>query len=727
MKNIWILLLPFVLFCESGATNYYLSAAGNDNNSGISPSTAWQSITKLNATSFSPGDSIFFRSGDIFRGNMTLGNSVSNIVITSYGTGSKPIISGAQLLTGWTASGAYFKAPYTGTVTNFFVNGREQTLARYPNEHSYLTLDSGQTAFLYDASLASIPSNLITGSKICVHSSQWSWEKSTVIAFAGSKITFGSQMLKPIPKFGYFLYDNINHLDTAHEWKYDATAKSMYYVPEAGANPDAQTCEISIYQNGIEVGANVKNVVIKNIAFMHQANCGILVGNSTNQNITIENCTFSGQYNYGVNLKGRSCRISNSLFRDIDGMAVYINGTGSGAMVVDHNQFINIGITRANGIGGQLNGTALMCASDSNYIHHNTVDSTGYCGISADGAYNLVERNIIDHAMMIENDGAAIKGWGATTTKSIYKNNIIYNSDGNTEGTFQAGFITPAIYFDFNVNNCTIANNTVINHTKKGVFINSANINHTITGNVIYGGNFLLDFNGSNLAPNAVPITGMTVKHNTFFSKDNNSVIIRQVDYTNAFTTGVFDSNYYFQPYTANRYVYRIGATPPYMNFAEWQAKGNDKHTRSSFVSWTYPISYDTIFVNPTDNDVIINLGSTKYFDLDSTELCGEVKLPPFSSKILISTSIPCSTESAEEPLSPRIGLFPMPVTDAVRIVSSAEMALRSYEIFDAQGRSILMGIISSQDEKITTERLMPGFYTIILRGNRLYTSAMVK
>ena len=130
-----------------------------------------------------------------------------------------------------------------------------------------------------------------------------------------------------------------------------------------------------------------------------------------------------------------------------------------------------------------------MCTTDSNYFHHNNIDSSGYCGISADGAHNLVERNIVDHSMLIENDGGGIKGWGAGTTQSVYRNNFISNGDGNTEGTYQSNFITPAIYFDFNVNNCTISNNTVYNHNKKGIFQNSSNHDNTITGNVIIGKN----------------------------------------------------------------------------------------------------------------------------------------------------------------------------------------------------------------------------------------------
>lgn len=705
----------------ANATNYYLSNTGSDSNSGTSSSSPWQTITKLNTVSYAPGDTVFFKCNHLFRGNIVVnqgGNNSSPVVFTAYGIGNKPVISGAQLLTGWTASGNFYTAPYTGSVTNFFVNDKEQTLARYPNEHSYLTLDSAQTAYLKDASLSALNSNLITGSRICVHSSQWSWEKAPVSSFSGTMISFGNTMLQSINNYGYFLYDNLNHLDTVHEWKLDATADLMYYYPEAGVNPNALTCEVSVFQNGIEFGPNVKHVTISGLKFEKQANAGIQVSSASDENLIVDNCSFSGQYNHGINFKGRHGVFSNCSFRDIDGIGVYINGSGSGATTVDHNSFRNIGVTRANGLGGQLNGTALMCAADSNYFHHNDFDSSGYCGISADGAYNLIERNVIDHAMLIENDGAALKGWGSVTTQSIYRNNFITNSDGCTEGAYQASFITPAIYFDFNVNNCTISANTVYNHSKKGIFQNSSNFNNTITENVIQGGSQLIDLNGSSLAPSAVPITGMVIKHNTFFAKDNSSVIIRQVDYSNNFNAGTLDSNHYVHPYNPNRYALRMnGATPVYYTFANWQTTGNDPNSVDGFVSWVYPESHDTLFKNISDNAVTIDLGADQYLDLDSNEVCGSIVLEPYTSKLLINTGAICANAGlpdGSEQLP--VVVYPNPASNELHLVNAADFT--AYEIIDGCGRIIQAGH-NRQHEAIQVGELVSGIYLLHLTGER--------
>src|SRR5688572_1433240 len=76
-------------------TNYYVDAiAGDDGNSGKSPKQAWQSLEEIADRTFKPGDSILFKSGQIWYGRLVLrssGSSEMSIVIASYGTGNKPI------------------------------------------------------------------------------------------------------------------------------------------------------------------------------------------------------------------------------------------------------------------------------------------------------------------------------------------------------------------------------------------------------------------------------------------------------------------------------------------------------------------------------------------------------------------------------------------------------------------------------------------------------------
>lgn len=78
---------------------YYVSSSiGDDSNSGLSIDQPWQSLEKLNSTSFIPGDTIKFKSGDEFIGQLKVSSSGEEgapIVFTNYNQGSRPRINGS--------------------------------------------------------------------------------------------------------------------------------------------------------------------------------------------------------------------------------------------------------------------------------------------------------------------------------------------------------------------------------------------------------------------------------------------------------------------------------------------------------------------------------------------------------------------------------------------------------------------------------------------------------
>ena len=79
-------------------TNFYLSSLGSDSNSG-SQNNPWKTLSKLSAKELSAGDTVFFKKGDSFNGQLIVkgsGSSDQPIVFTSYGSGDKPIISGSM-------------------------------------------------------------------------------------------------------------------------------------------------------------------------------------------------------------------------------------------------------------------------------------------------------------------------------------------------------------------------------------------------------------------------------------------------------------------------------------------------------------------------------------------------------------------------------------------------------------------------------------------------------
>lgn len=82
-------------------TQYYIdSVSGSDANNGLSPQSAWKTISKVqgeeHAGRFVPGDVISFKAGTSYVGSLEIqhsGTSSSPIKITSYGSGSNPVFT----------------------------------------------------------------------------------------------------------------------------------------------------------------------------------------------------------------------------------------------------------------------------------------------------------------------------------------------------------------------------------------------------------------------------------------------------------------------------------------------------------------------------------------------------------------------------------------------------------------------------------------------------------
>lgn len=137
MKKL-LLSLSFLVLCFIGLNaktttkqrvakpnKYYISSSeGNDKNAG-SMSAPWKSLTKISATALKAGDSVFFKKNDLFLGHFVVngsGTKVQPIVITAYGQGEKPIISGQV---GAAEGGDYREAILVSNNDNIVFDGLE--------------------------------------------------------------------------------------------------------------------------------------------------------------------------------------------------------------------------------------------------------------------------------------------------------------------------------------------------------------------------------------------------------------------------------------------------------------------------------------------------------------------------------------------------------------------------------------------------------------------------
>ncbi|MBN1782945.1 hypothetical protein JW948_17560, partial [bacterium] len=88
--------LPAAMFLVSASvfgTTYFVSSSGLDENTGLSPEQAWNSLTRVNTAALLPGDSVLFRRGDVWRGQLVpqSGGADAPVVYGAFGQGEKPV------------------------------------------------------------------------------------------------------------------------------------------------------------------------------------------------------------------------------------------------------------------------------------------------------------------------------------------------------------------------------------------------------------------------------------------------------------------------------------------------------------------------------------------------------------------------------------------------------------------------------------------------------------
>lgn len=86
---------------KTEAATYYVDATGgSDSNTGTATNQAWQTLGKVNSASLSPGDSVLFKRGEVWKNqylNITWSGSSGNpITFADYGSGNLPIFNGGN-------------------------------------------------------------------------------------------------------------------------------------------------------------------------------------------------------------------------------------------------------------------------------------------------------------------------------------------------------------------------------------------------------------------------------------------------------------------------------------------------------------------------------------------------------------------------------------------------------------------------------------------------------
>jgi len=73
--------------------SYYVSNSGDDANDGKTPETAWKTLRRVSDAYLNPGDGVFFKRGDLFRGFVM---TKPGVTYAAYGIGEKPKFYGCH-------------------------------------------------------------------------------------------------------------------------------------------------------------------------------------------------------------------------------------------------------------------------------------------------------------------------------------------------------------------------------------------------------------------------------------------------------------------------------------------------------------------------------------------------------------------------------------------------------------------------------------------------------
>jgi hypothetical protein len=151
--------------------NYYVSeSTGNDAADGLTPLTAWETLTHVNAfAGFIAGDIIAFKAGDTWRDQLRI--PVNGLNFTSYGVGNKPIFLGSQAAIAWTdLGGNKWQCNEAFPINPRLING----VSTY-SESWYLELGGTIKWGAYKANVAA-----------CVAEFDWTWVATVVTVYAAT-------------------------------------------------------------------------------------------------------------------------------------------------------------------------------------------------------------------------------------------------------------------------------------------------------------------------------------------------------------------------------------------------------------------------------------------------------------------------------------------------------------------------------------------------------------
>lgn len=615
-------------------TIYYVSNDGSDSNNGTSPETSWETVEKVNSSTFNAGDAILFKAGDEFEGHIIVpstGTSGARITFGAYGYGVRPKLYASVEITGWTLhSGNIYKATVSDSVGQVFLDGEQMRLARYPNTgYFYVTTYHSSTSF----TSTDLNSGLdYTDATLIGRTSDFTLYHKAITSSVGQRLELESAITYSMnTDEGFFLTNKLEFLDEAGEWYYDSDTFTLYLWTPNGDSPANYTIRGATVDYGFYLHTK-DYITIQDISILHGTHSSIYT--STSEYVTVDNCRILSPDLYGI------YNVSDSKNHIYTNNYIYQTGCGirnMGATVtimdniietIGKFEYINKIVTTHDNYG-----TGIYLRNGNPTVHYNRILDVGYCGINWRGI-GSIKYNFVNGAMLVLGDGGGIYTYNSNVpTASVGSEvmyNIVLNVPGNRTGntyTYDGGY---GIYLDNHTTGVTVSYNTISN-ASCGYMIHEAG-NTTFQYNTVY--DTLLGVRSSK------QLSTSYIYDNLFFAADRNGDFTWWTDQPQKFqvrdsSLSAYNRNEYYQPYNEDAFKAGTG----FLNFTEWQSN-TSQDGDSNFYATSLGVDVVELFYNDTKLEKTFYLNGAIAKEVDGTVITTSFTLQPFTSKIVKGTDL---------------------------------------------------------------------------------------
>lgn len=455
MKRLLVLAL---VLCSvpAGAATYYVdctAAAGGDG----SLATPWDAVADVNGATFAAGDFVLFKRGCTWRETLTVpssGGAGNPITFGPYGSaGADPIISGADLLSPWTAEAPAYYAS-AAAKPGWVVVDVSSRLTE--NAVSKASLVPGQ--WFWEVGTSRVYVRLI-GDAAPSTRSVVGTQRNNAIVSGRSNIAFANLQLRETSDNGFF--QNGGGTSTLTSLSSNWNKTSGFLIRASNMTLASAVASRNGYY-GFSFDGVYSNITLTALTASYNGQHGLRLASSTA--VSVAGGEFS--YNGTASSEGNGIDIEG----DAGGDAATVSIAGAES---HHNAGNGIAVTTSGGAG--VNAVTISGGS----FHDNDAGPNPCAGIRLD---TLTHSSVVKFVAVYGNGSA-----GIVVEDQAYSNQVYYNiSYSNQNGiTHSAAPGNGNVYY----------NNTCWNNTQDGFQIPAGSPNVATVKNNIFSGNGRYGYN----------------------------------------------------------------------------------------------------------------------------------------------------------------------------------------------------------------------------------------